>query len=68
MLYTVEIDSSDPMNELEKNKSLIHFFLDKKNKVYTYRLVFRNRENLISFQNSIKDDKRLVSVRADIHS
>jgi len=68
MLYTIEIDSSDPMNELEKNKALIHFFIDKKNKVYSYRMVFRDREDLISFQNSIKDDNRIVSVRADMQS
>ena len=30
MLYTIEIDSSDPINELEREKSLIHFFMDKK--------------------------------------
>ena len=68
MLYTIEIDSSDPMNELEKKKSLIHFYMDKKNKVYSYRLVFSSREDLISFQHSIKDDNRIVSVRADMQS
>ena len=68
MLYTIEIDSSDPMNELEKKKSLIHFYMDKKNKVYSYRLVFSSREDLISFQHSIKDDKRIISVRADMQS
>ena len=68
MLYTIEIDSSDPINELEREKSLIHFFMDKKNKVYSYRLVFSSREDLISFQDSIKDDKRIISVRADMQS
>ena len=68
MLYTIEIDSSDPMNELEKKKSLIHFYMDKKNKVYSYRLVFSNREDLISFQHSIKDDNRIISVRGDMQS
>ena len=64
MLYTIEIDSSDPMNELEKKKSLIHFYMDKKNKVYSYRLVFSSREDLIAFQHSIKDDNRIISVNA----
>ena len=68
MLYTIEIDSSDPMNELEQNKALIHFFMDKKNKVYSYRLVFSNRDDLINFQHSIKDDKRIISVRGDMQS
>ena len=68
MLYTIEIDSSDPMNELEKKKSLIHFYMDKKNKIYTYRLVFSSREDLIGFQHSIKDDNRIITVRADMQS
>ena len=68
MLYTIEIDSSDPMNELERKKSLIHFYMDKKNKVYSYRLVFTNRDDLINFQHSIKDDKRIISVRGDMQS
>ena len=68
MLYTIEIDSSDPINELEREKSLIHFFMDKKNKVYSYRLVFSNRDDLINFQHSIKDDKRIISVRGDMQS
>ena len=68
MLYTIEIDSSDPMNELEKKKSLIHFYMDKKNKVYSYRLVFSSREDLIAFQHSIKDDNRIISVRGDMQS
>ena len=68
MLYTIEIDSSDPINELEREKSLIHFFMDKKNKVYSYRLVFSNRDDLINFKHSIKDDKRIISVRGDMQS
>jgi len=68
MLYTIEIDSSDPINELEREKSLIHFYMDKKNKVYSYRLVFSNRDDLINFQHSIKDDKRIISVRGDMQS
>ena len=68
MLYTIEIESSEAMNELQKNKSLIHFFSDKKKEVYSYRLVFQNREDLINFENSIRDDKRLISLRADMQS
>lgn len=68
MLYTIEIESSDEMNDLIKKKSLIHFYIDKKNKIYSYRLVFKNREELISFQDSIQNDKRIISARADIQS
>ena len=43
MVYSLEIDSSDPMNDRLKENSLIHFFKDNKNMIYSYRLVFRNR-------------------------
>ncbi len=68
MVYSLEIDSSDPMNDLIKENSLIHFFKDNKNKIYSYRLVFRNRDDLLSFQDMIKDDKRILSVRGDMQS
>jgi len=68
MQYTIEIDSSGPMNDLIKKESLIHFYIDKKNKVYSYRLVFKNRDDLISFQQSMQDDNRIISVRADMQS
>jgi len=31
-------------------------------------LVFSNRDDLINFQHSIKDDKRIISVRGDMQS
>ena len=68
MLYTLEIDSSEPMEDFINKKSLIHFFKDNKNKIYSYRLVFKNREDLIIFQQSTKEDKRIISVRGDMQS
>jgi len=68
MLYTLEIDSSEPMDDFINKKSLIHFFKDNKNKIYSYRLVFKNREDLIIFQQSTKEDKRIISVRGDMQS
>ena len=68
MLYTLEIASSEPMDDFINKKSLIHFFKDNKNKIYSYRLVFKNREDLIIFQQSTKEDKRIISVRGDMQS
>ena len=68
MLYTLEIDSSEPMDDFINKKSLIHFFKDNKNKIFSYRLVFKNREDLVFFQQSTKEDKRIISVRGDMQS
>tara|TARA_B100001057_G_scaffold62384_1_gene55865 strand:+ start:913 stop:1581 length:669 start_codon:yes stop_codon:yes gene_type:complete len=68
MLYTLEIDSSEPMDDFIDKKSLIHFFKDNKNKIFSYRLVFKNREDLVFFQQSTKEDKRIISVRGDMQS
>ena len=68
LLYTVEINASKAINELEKNKSLINFFIDKKNENYSYRLVFKNKKDLIDFENSIRDDERIINIKADMQS
>ena len=68
LLYTVEINASKAINELEKNKSLINFFIDKKNENYSYRLVFKNKKDLTDFDNSIRDDERIINIKADMQS
>ena len=56
------------MDDFIDKKSLIHFFKDNKNKIFSYRLVFKNREDLVFFQQSTKEDKRIISVRGDMQS
>ena len=68
LLYTIEINASKAIKELEKNKSLINFFIDKKNENYSYRLVFKNKKDLIDFDNSIRDDERIINIKADMQS
>ena len=68
LLYTIEINASKAIKELEKNKSLINFFIDKKNGNYSYRLVFKNKKDLTDFDNSIRDDERIINIKADMQS
>jgi hypothetical protein len=68
LLYTMEINASKAIKELEKNKSLINFFIDKENGNYSYRLVFKNKRDLIDFDNSIRDDERIINIKADMQS
>ena len=68
LLYTIEINSSEPLEDIEKNKSLIHFFLDKEKKTYSYRLVFKNRKNLIDFEKQVRSDPKITNVRVDMQS
>ena len=78
MLYTIEIDSSDPMNELEKKKSLIHFYMDKKNKELEKKKIELNiskdLENIKKFslvdliklgENNIKNLDNLADLSSD---
>ena len=53
---------------LKKNKHLVTLYFDKEKKNYSYRLVFRNREELLSFENSIKNKTEVINVRADMQS
>ena len=68
LLYTIEINASESIKEIEKNKSLIHFYIDKKNNNYSYRLVFKNKKDLIDFENKIREDKRIIDLKADMQS
>ena len=68
LLYTIEINASEAISDIEKNKSLIHFYIDKKNNNYSYRLVFKNKNDLINFENKIREDKRVINLKADMQS
>ena len=66
--YTLEINSKVKLQELLKDQKVINFFHDEENKIYNYRLVFKNKESLINFEKNIKKNDGLISVRADIQS
>ena len=68
LLYTIEIDAFNEIEEFTKNKGLISSYVDKERKIYSYRIVFKNRQDLISFRNNIVNDKRVLNVKSDLQS
>ena len=68
LLYTLEINASDELDDVIDKKKLINFYKDNENKYFSYRLVFKSQNDLIYYQNSIKNDKRILNIRADMQS
>ena len=58
----------DELDDVIDKKKLINFYKDNENKHFSYRLVFKSQNDLIYYQNSIKNDKRILNIRADMQS
>ena len=68
LLYTLEMNASNELDDIIDKKKLINFYKDNENKHFSYRLVFKSQNDLIYYQNSIKNDKRILNIRADMQS
>jgi len=68
LLYTLEINSNQELDDVIDKKNLINFFNDKEKKLYSYRLVFKSKNDLIDFEKILKKDSRILNVRADMQS
>ena len=66
--YSIEVNTSKNVQEIEKNNGVINFYIDKENKIYTYRIVFSSREDLNKFHDKIKDIPEIISIKADLQS
>ncbi len=66
--YTIEVITNKEVDSLKKNKNLVTLYFDKEKKNYSYRLVFRDREELLNFENSIKNKSEVINIRADMQS
>ncbi|MBI66051.1 MAG: hypothetical protein CMG64_07155 [Candidatus Marinimicrobia bacterium] len=60
-LHFLEVSSSQPLDVLKNNNSLIHFNFSKEDSIYNYKLAFKNKlileqtYNMISSTDNIKD-------------
>ena len=54
------------MENLQKEKSMVYFYHDKKNQSITYRFVFKTKEDLIKLQDSVKNNKSIMNIRAEM--
>ena len=66
--YSIEINASERIDQLENHKSLIYFYHDEKNKEHHYRLVFNGRDELTLFEKSITKNKKILNIKADMQS
>jgi hypothetical protein len=66
--YTIEVVAKKEIIDLTNNKHLINFHYDKEENNYSYRLVFQNRDDLLIFRKSLKDNPDINNIRADMQS
>ena len=68
LLFTLEIETSTEVKEFSKNKGLISSFISKDEKVFSYRIVFKNRDELNKFRDDFVQDKRVINIKSDLQS
>tara|TARA_B110000263_G_C15242211_1_gene479921 strand:- start:493 stop:1143 length:651 start_codon:yes stop_codon:yes gene_type:complete len=68
LTYTLELNTSEEVDDILQNKNVIYFFFDKEKNIYSYRLVFKNQKELLNYQSLLKKEKRVLSIRADMQS
>ena len=66
--YSLEIEASKDLKILSDHKGLISSYNDKKNFTYNYRLVFKNRNELIKFKNELTNIENINNIRSDLQS
>tara|TARA_B100000579_G_C22694228_1_gene786617 strand:- start:331 stop:978 length:648 start_codon:yes stop_codon:yes gene_type:complete len=66
--FTLELNSSEELNEFLKNENIINFYFDKKNNNYSYRIVFKTKKDLMEFTDKAKKQEKILNIRADIQS
>ena len=68
LTHTLELNTSEEIDNILQSKNVIYFFFDKEKNIYSYRLVFKNQKELLDYQSLLKKEKRVLSIRADMQS
>ena len=66
--YTIELNTKKEVDNFLKDKNIINFYFDKEKKIFSYRLVFKSKKELLDFEKSIKNNPEIINVRADMQS
>ena len=66
--YTLEINANEDIKEIINKKNVIYFYFDKERKIFSYRLVFDSKEELVKFRNDVDKNIGVISIKADIQS
>jgi len=68
VIFSLEIETSEDIKQLNSHKGLISSFSDQKNKIYHYRIVFKNKIELNKFKDQISEIKSVNNIKADLQS
>ena len=66
--FSLDVETSKDLKILSEHKGLISSYNDKKNNVYNFRLVFKNRNELIKFKNELTKIENINNIRSDLQS
>lgn len=66
--YVLEVISKKEIQNIDSNIELLHFNFDVIENNFSYRFVFQNKKKLIDFQKKLKENKDILSIRADMQS
>ena len=58
---TIEITSNKEIPDLKYNKSCKNFIFSKEENTFLYRLAFKDREELLIFQENLKNNQNVVN-------
>ena len=58
---TIEITSNKEIPDLKYNRSCKNFIFSKEENSYLYRLAFENREDLLKFQENLKNNQNVIN-------
>ena len=68
LVYTIEINSKQEIQELKKHKNLIQSFADIEKNNFFYRLAFTNKNELENFKENNEQNKNILNIKSDFQA
>ena len=65
-LSTMEIESEQALDDLDKNENLVSFLFNKENDKYIYRLCFEDKNKLAELKELIENNKNIKKINIDL--
>jgi len=66
VIHSLELESSNKIELIEESKYLVFYNHDKEKNKFFYRLLFESKNELIEFQNLIKDFEEILNLKANM--
>jgi len=65
-LSTIEIESEQAIEDLDKNENLVSFLFNKENNKYIYRLCFEDKNKLTKLKKLVENNKNIKKINIDL--